>query len=47
MKEDILMNKDISINENKRIDILPQSGNLYKVNLHTHSTLSDGNFTPE
>lgn len=30
-----------------RIDILPRSGNLYKVNLHTHSTLSDGNFTPE
>ena len=47
MKEDIFMNKDISVNENKRIDILPQIGNLYKVNLHTHSTLSDGNFTPE
>lgn len=28
------------------IELLPRSGNFYKVNLHTHSTLSDGNFTP-
>jgi len=27
-------------------EILPQSGNWYKVNLHTHSDLSDGNFSP-
>ena len=32
---------------NKIIDILPREGEFYKVNLHTHSTLSDGNFTPE
>ena len=30
-----------------RTYILPESGNLYKVNLHTHSTLSDGAFAPE
>ena len=29
------------------IEVLPRSGNLYKVNLHTHSTCSDGKFTPE
>ncbi len=28
------------------IEILPQRGNWYKVNLHTHSKLSDGNFSP-
>lgn len=27
-------------------ELLPRSGNLYKVNLHTHSTYSDGKFTP-
>ena len=27
--------------------LLPQSGNFYKVNMHSHSTLSDGKFTPE
>lgn len=27
-------------------DLLPPSGNLYKVNLHTHSTVSDGHFSP-
>ena len=27
-------------------EILSQSGNWYKVNLHTHSKLSDGNFSP-
>lgn len=31
----------------ERIDILPSQGNLYKVNLHAHSTCSDGKFTPE
>ncbi len=29
------------------IEILPRHGNFYKVNLHTHSTLSDGTMTPE
>lgn len=27
--------------------LLPQNSNSYKANLHTHSTLSDGKFTPE
>lgn len=29
------------------IELLPRGGNLYKVNLHTHSTVSDGKFTPQ
>ncbi len=29
------------------VNILPRSGNLYKINLHAHSTVSDGKFTPE
>ncbi len=33
--------------ENKRIYLLPEEGNLYKTNLHSHSTVSDGSFTPE
>lgn len=31
----------------KRIYLLPENGNLYKANLHCHSTISDGKFTPE
>lgn len=27
--------------------LLPESGNFYKANLHTHTTISDGEFTPE
>lgn len=27
--------------------LLPKEGNFYKANLHSHSTLSDGKFTPE
>ena len=27
--------------------LLPQEGKLYKANLHTHSTVSDGKYTPE
>ncbi len=27
--------------------LLPQNGNYYKANLHTHSTVSDGGYTPE
>lgn len=30
-----------------RIDLLPREGNQYKVNMHTHSVVSDGGFTPE
>ncbi len=30
----------------KTVELLPKRGNFYKVNLHTHSTCSDGNFTP-
>ena len=29
------------------IHLLPGEGNCYKLNLHSHSTLSDGHFTPE
>ena len=29
-----------------RIDLLPQEGNFYKANLHSHSTCSDGTLTP-
>ena len=31
----------------EKIWLLPEKGNLYKTNLHTHSTVSDGSFTPE
>lgn len=31
----------------KKIFMLPEKGNLYKANLHCHSTISDGKFTPE
>ncbi|MBE7030098.1 MAG: PHP domain-containing protein [Ruminococcaceae bacterium] len=31
----------------EKVWILPENGNLYKVNMHSHSTISDGNFTPE
>ena len=30
-----------------RIYLLPEQGNCYKVNMHSHSTLSDGKQTPE
>lgn len=30
-----------------RIYLLPEQGNFYKVNMHSHSTLSDGQQTPE
>lgn len=33
--------------KNERIYLLPKDGNLYKANLHCHSTVSDGSFTPE
>lgn len=32
---------------NERIYLLPPEGNLYKTNLHSHSTVSDGRFSPE
>jgi len=28
------------------VELIPKSDSQYKINLHTHSTLSDGNFTP-
>ena len=27
--------------------LLPETGNFYKINMHSHSTLSDGKQTPE
>ncbi len=33
--------------QNSIIEILSRNGNAYKLALHTHSKLSDGNFTPE
>ena len=30
-----------------RVDLLPRDGQFYKGNMHSHSTLSDGMFTPE
>lgn len=33
--------------KSERIYLLPKDGNLYKANLHCHSTISDGKFTPE
>ncbi len=30
-----------------KVYLLPESGNLYKANLHCHTTESDGKFTPE
>lgn len=30
-----------------RLFLLPEQGNLYKANLHCHSTVSDGKFSPE
>ena len=29
-----------------KIHLLPEKGNVYKANLHTHSTVSDGKYTP-
>lgn len=31
----------------RMIELLPEKGNFYKVNMHSHSTLSDGKLTPE
>jgi len=30
-----------------KLELLPEQGNFYKVNLHCHTTLSDGKQTPE
>ncbi|MBE6630407.1 MAG: hypothetical protein E7624_06105 [Ruminococcaceae bacterium] len=30
-----------------RVDLLPRDGQFYRANMHTHSTLSDGEYTPE
>ena len=37
----------MKINKKPYVELLPKSGRFYKVNLHAHSTLSDGHFTPE
>ena len=31
----------------EKIWLLPETGNLYKINMHSHSTISDGKFSPE
>ncbi len=31
----------------ERLDLLPREGNLYKANLHCHTTCSDGRLTPQ
>ena len=44
-----ILPKNISPKEpstEERIWLLPEDGNLYKLNLHSHSTISDGSFTP-
>ena len=45
----IIVPKDAPVKpaSNEVIYLLPQEGNLYKLNLHSHSTLTDGHFTPE
>ena len=30
-----------------KIELLPESGQFYKVNLHCHTTISDGKLSPE
>lgn len=30
-----------------KIELIPEQGNFYKANLHCHTTLSDGQYTPE
>lgn len=41
------MTKEIKGKPGKRRYLLPEEGNLYKANLHCHSTVSDGKFSPE
>lgn len=46
----IIIPKDLEIKEadnKEKIWLLPPEGNLYKTNLHSHSSESDGNFTPK
>ena len=31
----------------KRIELIPESGKFYKVNMHSHTNISDGKLTPE
>ncbi len=35
------------VDPKKIVRLLPEQGNLYKANLHTHSTVTDGSFSPE
>ena len=30
-----------------RIDVIPAGGRYFRANLHCHTTVSDGKFTPE
>lgn len=39
--------EDNNTSSEEKIWLLPESGNLYKVNMHSHSTISDGSFSPK
>ncbi len=39
--------EDVEMSSSKKMWLLPENGNLYKANLHCHSTISDGKFKPE
>ncbi len=47
MKNEILPKEGVKLSPAPEyVELLPKSGKLYKLNLHTHSKVSDGNFTP-
>lgn len=46
----IIFPKDIEITKkdpSEKVWLLPPEGQLYKINMHSHSTVSDGSFTPQ
>ena len=46
----IIFPKDIEIQKkdpSEKVWLLPPEGQLYKINMHSHTTVSDGKFTPE
>lgn len=46
----IIAPKNIEIQRkdpSEKVWLLPKEGQLHKINMHTHSTVSDGSFTPE
>lgn len=48
MKNEILPKQGVRLSPAPDyVELLPKMGKLHKINLHTHSTVSDGNFTPE